>query len=101
MPPNVWAVIGPIMAILGAVVGVAVGWGAMRVIIADLKVEVGKLSALSSAVVGLELRTAHMAEDIATLQSDVQIAKLDIARLQERERYNTGRFPAVPQESKT
>lgn len=91
MQPSIWAIIGPVMTIIGAVIGAGVGWGAMRTAVADLKIEVSKLSALSSAVVGLELQTAHMAGDIAALQGQMHQVQLDVARLQERS--HTGRFP--------
>lgn len=66
-----WGVVGPIATLVGALLGIGVGWGSMKLMVASLKVEVGEFKAMATEmktkVTTLEVNEQNNTKTIETL----------------------------------
>lgn len=69
-----WSALSVIVTLLGALIGIAIGWGAMRSVVNSLKNEVMAFKAIATEV----------KEEVATLKADGKHAAKSIESLTER-----------------
>lgn len=80
-----WSVIGPLATLIGAVIGIGVGWGSMKSIVASLKVEVVAFKTIAESVtakvIALETNETHSRKSIDNLTSRVGDLEVEVAAL--------------------
>lgn len=80
-----WSVIGPIATLVGALIGIGVGWGAMRSMVASLKTEVINFKEIAEEirgkVVALETHNGHNQSTIHELVRRVGDLEIDVSAL--------------------
>jgi hypothetical protein len=80
-----WSIIGPLATLVGALIGIGVGWGSMKSIVASLKVEVVNFreiaSQITQKVTTLETHNAHSQRSIEDLTRRVGELEIDVSAL--------------------
>lgn len=80
-----WAIIGPLATLIGALIGIGVGWGSMKSIVTSLKAELvdfkGIASDMKDEVTALKVNGSHTSRAIDDLQDRVNELEKDVAGL--------------------
>lgn len=84
-----WSVVGPIATLVGALLGIGVGWGAMKSIVASLKLEVINIKVIATEmkeeVVTLKADGVHIARSIGDLSNRVNELEKDVSALKAKQ----------------
>lgn len=90
-----WSIVGPIATLIGALIGIGVGWGSMKSIVASLKAEVVNFKeiaqAITTKVATLEANTTHAHKTIETLAVRVMNLEIDMSALKAKSPRNRAR----------
>jgi hypothetical protein len=76
-----WPVIGTVATVVGLLIGIGVGWGTMRSLVASLKGEVAKLQGVVTQVTTHDADLQHLKPIVADLVVRMVRNEVDIATL--------------------
>jgi archaellum component FlaC len=84
-----WAIIGPLATLIGALIGIGVGWGSMKSIVTSLKAELVDFKSIASEmkdeVTSLKVNSTHSSKAIEDLQDRMRELERDVATLKAKQ----------------
>lgn len=84
-----WHVIGPLATLIGALIGIGVGWGSMKSIVTSLKAELVDFKSIAAEmkdeVTSLKVNGTHASKAIEDLEDRMRELERDVATLKAKQ----------------